>query len=158
MDSTYTEVAIRNLAHLMIHSCNISHLVRVYQKSETPKEKQSIRKLFDIHEAQLKTMRAELERNARYIEEFPTLYPDMDIRYSHFMTKDSQKSFKILQKIEAIGAPLRQTLKFDIAFQERKFAYQRNYSNALKFYKKNITRSLFVFIVNGETKVANYAL
>lgn len=87
--------------------------------SKTLDEKKSIKKSLDIHVSQVKTMRFDLEQNARLIEEIPALYPHLN-RYLHIMIRDSRTYFKILQKIEEIGVPLRQALKLDIAFYEKK--------------------------------------
>lgn len=152
MASTYMEVVIRNLANLMIHNHNINQLIHEYRAKTSLEERKSFKKVFNIHEVQLKTMRFELNRNAQYIKEIHALYPDMDSHFFHIMTKDSQKSFKILQKIETIGAPLRQTLNLDIAFQERRNAYHRYYARALAVLCKKYDEKFDCFYRKWENK------
>lgn len=139
------EFYIKILANLMIHRGNINRLIHESSAAKTIEEVKSIKSLFNVHVTQMKVMRSELEQIAEEIEHIFALNLHSDT-YSHIMIKDSRTTFKILQEIEEIGAPLRQALNITIALNERKFAYRRNYAKKLNnFYRKYDDKVDFIY-------------
>lgn len=124
------EVSIVSRANLMTHGNYINRLIHATKTSKTLDEIKSIRNVFGTYTTQLEKLRSDLEQNVLNNNEFFALYPHLD-KYSHLTTKDFQREFEILQKIEKKAIYLRRTLKLSIAFNEIALAHERNCEKAL---------------------------
>lgn len=132
--ATHLEFYVEIFADLLTSHWDIKRIVHILPSVKTIYDLRTLNEVFIKKVNYIKTTRDYMElRNQNILDD--------NQRKLHFASKDSQKSFKLLQKLEDKIIPLRRMFKLSMAVNETGIAYQKIYGQRQNAtYKKYIDK------------------